>query len=427
MVKLEWLKIHKFPNVAPGVELRFSPGFNVLLGQNGTGKTTLLNLLSQVWRLDFSALSEQEFSIEFEFSHPEGRLLVSLANERMERLHDRVRHADASRPTLMKGSQPYDAQCQMKFLSTGQLASVELVVKQSSVDIVYLSTGKRETFGLRFPLLRGNLLMDVAASLPAKADFRITHLTFALDVADNAVRFDESLDFFWALLKAELEITEIMDGDFSGSQNLVYRYIPEGIYDDIDNLEELAAGGSIQIQHTHPSVRFLSQINELLRFKSVTMKLDLKEADPKDNLRIYGDPTFFFARRDGSVIRHEQLSYGQKRLLAFYYYLALNKDVVIADELVNGLHHSWIEACFEDIGERQAFLTGQSPLTLDYLAFESAQQARETFIQCHSELRDGREVMVWSNMSEEDAETFFAAYEAGIQHVAEILKTRGLW
>ena len=27
--------------------------------------------------------------------------------------------------------------------------------------------------------------------------------------------------------------------------------------------------------------------------------------------------------------------------------------LVIADELVNGLHHQWIEACMQQLGERQ--------------------------------------------------------------------------
>ncbi|MGD0094558.1 MAG: AAA family ATPase, partial [Planctomycetota bacterium] len=50
MVKLKRLKIHKFQNFVPGVELRFDDKLNVLLGKNGTGKTTLLNLISQCLR-----------------------------------------------------------------------------------------------------------------------------------------------------------------------------------------------------------------------------------------------------------------------------------------------------------------------------------------------------------------------------------------
>jgi hypothetical protein len=35
--------------------------------------------------------------------------------------------------------------------------------------------------------------------------------------------------------------------------------------------------------------------------------------------------------------------------------------------------------------------------------------------------------MVWWNMPEYDAKRFFEAYQVGIQHVSEILRTKGLW
>jgi recombinational DNA repair ATPase RecF len=46
MVKLESLTIHSFRNVEPETKLVFDDGYNVLLGQNGTGKTTLLELVA---------------------------------------------------------------------------------------------------------------------------------------------------------------------------------------------------------------------------------------------------------------------------------------------------------------------------------------------------------------------------------------------
>jgi Fe-S cluster assembly ATPase SufC len=44
MLKLRRLRVEKFRSVAKGAELSLSDGINVLLGQNGTGKTTLLEL-----------------------------------------------------------------------------------------------------------------------------------------------------------------------------------------------------------------------------------------------------------------------------------------------------------------------------------------------------------------------------------------------
>jgi len=137
---------------------------------------------------------------------------------------------------------------------------------------------------------------------------------------------------------------------------------------------------------------------------------------------------FRFWWEDGTFITHEHLSYGQKRLLTFFYYLECNPDIVIADELVNGLHHRWITASIEAIGQRQAFLTSQNPLLLDYIPITSADEVRRSFILCRAEPRVGeRPGWTWDNMSAEDAGELFSAYEVGVEHVSEILQSRGLW
>ncbi len=79
------------------------------------------------------------------------------------------------------------------------------------------------------------------------------------------------------------------------------------------------------------------------------------------------------------------------------------------------------------IGDRQAFLTSQNPLLLDYLVFDSVQQVKETFILCRSETIDGRDKMSWRNLTDDEADMFYSAYKVGIEHVGEILRTRGLW
>ena len=103
------------------------------------------------------------------------------------------------------------------------------------------------------------------------------------------------------------------------------------------------------------------------------------------------------------------------------------KNFAIIDELVNGLHHSWIEATMDKLGDRQSFLTSQNPLLMDYLGFESAEDVQRTFILCPgaSEASGGR--LPIRNLSAEEAERFQRAYAVGIQHVSEILRDQGLW
>jgi hypothetical protein len=49
---------------------------------------------------------------------------------------------------------------------------------------------------------------------------------------------------------------------------------------------------------------------------------------------------------------------------------------------VNGLHHRRIATSIEAIGQRQAFLTSQNPLLLDYIPIASADEVRRSFVLC---------------------------------------------
>jgi hypothetical protein len=193
-------------------------------------------------------------------------------------------------------------------------------------------------------------------------------------------------------------------------------------------LEANPATDRIVLRDRDAGMNFLSRAVRLLGFASGEVRLQrtAREAGPPEHIE-FGDLQFYFVRRDGSEIDGSRLSYGQKRLLSFYYYLDCSDDCVVADELVNGMHHEWIEACLEDIGARQSFLTSQNPLLLDYLGFDSAEEVLSSFVLCRSQLQGKREHLHWENMTPEDAEGFFQAYQVGIQHVSEILRTRGLW
>ncbi|MGZ3461073.1 MAG: AAA family ATPase, partial [Archangium sp.] len=136
---------------------------------------------------------------------------------------------------------------------------------------------------------------------------------------------------------------------------------------------------------------------------------------------------FGFTRRDGSVLSQEQLGHGQKRLLSFLYYLDVNEDFVIADELGNGLHPRWVEACLRSLGRRQVFLTSQNPLLFEHVPLASAEEVRASLIHCENALHEGRERKAWSNPAAETAARLFGAYQRGDTPLATLLRTHGLW
>ena len=81
-MKLTKLKIHQYRGVTPGTELMFSPSINLILGENGTGRTTLLELMAIVLGSDFSGLGQEEFSLEYELALPGMAIHVKARNAR---------------------------------------------------------------------------------------------------------------------------------------------------------------------------------------------------------------------------------------------------------------------------------------------------------------------------------------------------------
>jgi hypothetical protein len=77
------LKINELPerNVDP-CELRFSDTFNVLLGLNATGKTTLLEIIAAAMSFNFSKLAEKPFDIEYELRLRGGAIVAKVQNAR---------------------------------------------------------------------------------------------------------------------------------------------------------------------------------------------------------------------------------------------------------------------------------------------------------------------------------------------------------
>jgi len=67
MIRLERLTIHKLNHIAPGTELLFGSDRVVLLGRNGTGKTTLLNLIVSLVAGEWTTLSASDYSLSCVF------------------------------------------------------------------------------------------------------------------------------------------------------------------------------------------------------------------------------------------------------------------------------------------------------------------------------------------------------------------------
>jgi len=413
MLKLRRLRIEKFRSVARNAELLFSDGINVVLGQNGTGKTTLLELISMVVRSDLSSLAKEEFAIEYELSVPDGEnIIVAVRNDRVS--------AEQHPQTPIE-------------LGAGEIF-------RSSAEVLGGSDRRRL---LRYDVEHGITVGDATpsgpAGIPTLADQSfLFFFTNQLPIhrerlfrkqtrAATAHRIDESLDLFKSVTgPGDLAGDILIAGEGLWLPNpVVPPLVPDSIVQKV-----IASPQPRQPDYsfTPSELDLLAILNDMMGFSASSLRVDVSvtELHRGASMRL-GNLVFRFWWEDGTFITHERLSYGQKRLVAFFYYLACNSEIVIADELVNGLHHRWITAAIEAIGQRQAFLTSQNPLLLDYIPITSAEEVRRSFVLCRGEPRDGRPGWMWENMSEDDAEEMFSAYGVGVEHVSEILQSRGLW
>jgi len=414
---LRSLTVHRYRSVKPGTTLSFSRRTNVVLGRNGTGKTTLLNVAAAVLSGNLRLLKETEYDLSYEMDFAAGSLAARIESSRRTiggaSLDERdlpVPPATDFRASLTVRTNEPPLKMEVEIGGAGTRYRVDGRTDLSG-EVANVSD-----FGFIIPIQ----LYSIAALLapePGSALQKIAH--DCLNVFFD--RMDEGLEQFDALLRAaEIRkagprissyignwITPAVRAELAKTAPVPFIEIP------LSDLPELGN-----------AVAYLGFAAGRARFEleTVTPATD----DAPETFR-YGRLGFSFTRADGSVLPHGHLSYGQKRLLGFFGYLAANRDFAVIDELANGLHHSWIGACADALGSRQAFLTSQNPLLLDALPFSSPDDVRRTFVICSSCLHEGREVLEWRGLTAEEAAEFWSAYEAGIQQVGEILQQKELW
>ncbi|ATB43812.1 hypothetical protein CYFUS_009292 [Cystobacter fuscus] len=408
MNKLTKLTINKFRNVVP-TTLEFRPGLNVVLGKNAAGKTTLLRLLATVMGAEDDALEGDELNVCRHVSRESLGFEHTLIQERVQEPALFVKlglHARESRSIPRRTDAIVFKRDGMAFLRIDMLPNTVLISRDGKEF-------RRER------VFEENLAVSLVSALvygQEAYDMSETADIFTA-LAQSARRMDESLEDFNRLLKIELKREPEI-----GLSTWNLKDFPSSMLSIMS--EDLAEAGTT----AEFELEFLGRVAKIIGYDSARARFDtehLGSGTGRKSIRL-SNLRFFFRRQDEEV-SHELLSYGQKRLLTFFAHVDASGGTVIADELVNGLHHEWISACLEEIGDRQAFLTSQNPLLLDFLRFDSAEEVRQTFILCERVNGEAGAQLVWRNPTEEEADSFFSAYQTGIQRVSDILLTKGLW
>ncbi len=433
MLQLRHLKILRFRSVEPGTELVFNAGHNILLGKNGTGKTTLLKLIAAAASASFHEFQEEEFEISWVMMLGGHELQCAASHRREPRTSGQM----ALAPELARMTkQPWHSHFEMTVSERGaQTGRVTWMDGQLKTE----REGQIETYSTQSSFISqpGSDFLShiVLEDLVRRKGGNLLLHPALFGFVRTVPRLDESLVWFHREIvrAAKLTISEMKalpDVPPIFPQNFG---IPSGFFTHL--YQEKSNGRREYVEATSEEQPMLKRACDALGFIHCSLRVEFERSENGsptlqnvERTLHYGNVRFFFTKKDGTRLSHAHLSFGQLRLFAFLYYAELFSGVIVADELTNGLHHAMIKLCLETIGDRQSFLATQNPLLLDHIGFTSAEEAQRTFILCDMVEKDpAQEVMLWRNMSAEEAADFFGDYEVGIQHVNDILRTRGLW
>lgn len=433
MPKLKSIEIRKFGRVRP-TSLAFAEGKNVILGKNATGKTTLLELvaavagakddarvLNRVLDVTTTVLSRSgAASAEMKWSFSR----VVRVQETESAVADSAEPTSRLEPSRAQFDETIDATMTADDGSTGTFRSKngqgDLYVEGTLIPMM------RWPHGAGLWALRN--LPPMLHRAMKKASSPRNHLFHVVQRID---RFDEGVELFGSILSTMFLVTQsdkipmvlsgrdedqairsVVDSPFTSIG--AFGAIPDAL------LATRAEQGAVKADVT-ASLAWVAAFLDVL-----SIEAHLPPPTTRGNFWQYTGLTFRF-KRPHALLSPELLSFGQKRLFTFGCVLATHPSIVVADELVNGMHYDWIKECLARLDERQAFLTSQNPLLVDLLEFTSVEEVRKTFIICSAEPgTSGEEELVWRNMTTDEATRFFEAYQ-GVRYVSEILMDMGLW
>jgi ABC-type lipoprotein export system ATPase subunit len=411
-MRLTRLKIIRHRWCAP-TELILGAKRQLVLGKNGTGKTRLLELIARVCRAVPDELSEEPLEVEADFEGADGSAELRIRSEGYDLTGVDSRFAgEPERKYTISGSFTAKNGSQWSSVPTFE-------INQETRALV--NGGRRIHLNPKGSVWAAlvHLYVDF------QSDDWSSHPVAVLAEWGGLRRFDEALGVYLRMSEAKIWLFQY-DRDKAAyyyQSNDGERWIESGT--SADGAEQRRAK-TIQVM----AVPAVFKAAALLGY-AADVEVEFSYREPISGQGASGArfdrPEMYFFKADVRV-RDSALSFGEKRTISFMVYLNANPQIIIADELMNGLHHSLGVALLNEIGDRQAFLATHEPVLMDEVDFESADELRRSLLLCRRNPDPKGPPFVWSQIDETKAARIFHQYDvASIKHGHELLQDWGIW
>ena len=441
MAHLHSLQIHRYRSTVPTGRLEFNRHHNVLLGLNGSGKSTFLDLL---WRLPADDLRElvlEPLDIEYEIQS-------ATSNARF--------HVRLSSPTDT-GTPPRPAlptklgQLAMEAGATADVTYVDGDFRHRMTwDGEWLRQEQGESKILQSGPFDGTLLSSCLAGagerLEADSGLARRAFNFFLEIFGTRMgeirRFAEDASPFYRIVESRVgegfslrfDLRQEEDGTVKPAQTLPYGSLcPPTIYQAVI---ERAVGApqppdSCYVDLVKAGVLSMEAL-EALGFAEAHARITLTAVRPKSGSKRaeYDKCDFVLRRSNGDVVSSVGLSFGQRRFLALHFLAAVDlTGPLFIDEMANGLHYRLLDETLVRLDGRQTFMTSQNPLLLDTLLVDTPEDLQRMFLVTGQDslLSDESTMFHIRQLDHAEAVSIFEAKQAGFRTLSSILRSLALW
>lgn len=433
MLYLSEIHIDKFHLLKKPSLITFNRSSNYLLGRNGTGKTTIIEIIRSFFILNFELFNEDvDITAIFKSKDDEDSFIKVSYSSYESISKDNVLLKENLKSNLVDSRSKDE-----KLLITINNKNLETELNFYNGKSVLLFENKE------INLNSGEIdrLIFVALIHILENAVENENYGFVKDSLlwfynnSNVKRFSEGLENSESFFKGSfgVNIDSLNKLRFYQSDSIITQeMLTKKKYFNVflklkESLKSSEKDFEENIVISKEESRTLSIMCDILNVDDIRLNYKIEDINlSEDNLYLsLGKVSPSIVLNNGNIISYTKLSYGEKRMFHLIISFFESKSTVLLDEPVNGFHDYFIDRTIELCSEvdSQLFIANQNPILFDYIEVDDRKDFISKFVFCKVE--DNK--MNWNNPSIDEADNFMDHYDNNFFHVSKILKKLKLW